>query len=61
MITEECHPRRFQNLEIDELGLEPTDRQILRAIIEKFSGGPVGIQTIAAATIGGDGNNRGCV
>lgn len=37
-------------LEIDEQGLEPADRKILRTIIEKFSGGPVGIQTIAAAT-----------
>ncbi|MEI8104041.1 MAG: Holliday junction branch migration DNA helicase RuvB [Candidatus Moraniibacteriota bacterium] len=37
-------------LEIDELGLEPTDRHLLRAIIEKFRGGPVGLQTIAAMT-----------
>lgn len=37
-------------LEIDELGLEPVDREILRMMIEKFDGGPVGIQTIAAAT-----------
>jgi Holliday junction DNA helicase RuvB len=37
-------------LEIDELGLEPTDRHILSAIIEKFRGGPVGLQTIAAVT-----------
>lgn len=37
-------------LEIDQLGLEPTDRMILEIIIKKFSGGPVGIQTIAAAT-----------
>jgi Holliday junction DNA helicase RuvB len=37
-------------LDIDELGLEPTDRFILETIIKKFNGGPVGIQTIAAAT-----------
>ncbi|MBI4709313.1 MAG: Holliday junction branch migration DNA helicase RuvB [Candidatus Portnoybacteria bacterium] len=37
-------------LEIDELGLEPIDRQILKIIIEKFDGGPVGLQTLAAAT-----------
>ena len=37
-------------LDIDHLGLEPTDRHILETIIRKFSGGPVGIQTIAAAT-----------
>ena len=49
-ITEELCRAAFANLEIDELGLEPTDRQILRTIIEKFKGGPVGITTIAAAT-----------
>lgn len=37
-------------LDIDHLGLEPTDRHILETIIKKFNGGPVGIQTIAAAT-----------
>lgn len=37
-------------LEIDHLGLEPTDRQLLSAIIEKFRGGPVGLATIAAMT-----------
>ena len=37
-------------LEIDQTGLDATDRAILRAIIEKFSGGPVGLQTLAAAT-----------
>jgi holliday junction DNA helicase RuvB len=36
-------------LEIDHLGLEPTDRQLLSIIIDKFHGGPVGIQTLAAA------------
>lgn len=39
----------LEMLEIDELGLEPTDRDLLRAIIDKFHGGPVGIQTLAAA------------
>ncbi|HLD22286.1 MAG TPA: Holliday junction branch migration DNA helicase RuvB [Patescibacteria group bacterium] len=37
-------------LEVDELGLNAIDRKILYAIIEKFNGGPVGVQTIAAAT-----------
>ncbi|HEY4506449.1 MAG TPA: Holliday junction branch migration DNA helicase RuvB [Candidatus Paceibacterota bacterium] len=37
-------------LEIDELGLTASDRQILSTIIEKFGGGPVGINTIATAT-----------
>ncbi len=36
-------------LDIDELGLEATDRKILRLIIENFNGGPVGIKTIAAS------------
>lgn len=36
-------------LEVDELGLDDVDRRILRAIIEKFDGGPVGIDTLSAA------------
>jgi Holliday junction DNA helicase RuvB len=36
-------------LEVDEMGLEPQDRRLLMMIIEKFNGGPVGINTIAAA------------
>ncbi len=38
-------------LEIDELGLESLDRKILEIIIKNFSGGPVGIQTIAASVM----------
>jgi len=37
-------------LEIDELGLNSNDRKILEVIIEKFGGGPVGLNTVAAAT-----------
>jgi Holliday junction DNA helicase RuvB len=37
-------------LSIDSLGLTSADRSILRAIIEKFGGGPVGLKTVAAAT-----------
>lgn len=37
-------------LEVDNCGLDPADRRILKCIIEKFNGGPVGLQTIAAAT-----------
>ncbi|MEY4722892.1 MAG: Holliday junction branch migration helicase RuvB [Candidatus Parcubacteria bacterium] len=37
-------------LEIDALGLDHTDREILRTIISKFGGGPVGVSTLAAAT-----------
>ncbi|MDD3487694.1 MAG: Holliday junction branch migration DNA helicase RuvB [Candidatus Moranbacteria bacterium] len=49
-ITEDLCRAAFENLEIDELGLEPTDRYILETIINKFNGGPVGLSTIAAAT-----------
>ena len=48
LIDEKTAQRAFDFLEIDELGLEPDDRKILRAIIQKFSGGPVGIQALAA-------------
>lgn len=37
----------LKQLDIDELGLDEMDRRILRSIIEKFSGGPVGLKTIA--------------
>ncbi len=37
-------------LEIDELGLDDIDRRILLSIVEKFGGGPVGVETLAAAT-----------
>ena len=36
-------------LEMDELGLEPQDRRLLEVIIHKFNGGPVGVNTLAAA------------
>ena len=42
--------KALQMLDIDPLGLEPSDRHILETIIKKFGGGPVGIQTIASAT-----------
>ena len=41
--------RTLEMLEIDELGLEPQDRRLLLTIIEKFKGGPVGVNTLAAA------------
>lgn len=37
-------------LEVDHLGLESTDRRLIEAIINKFNGGPVGLQALAAAT-----------
>lgn len=48
-INEEATKATLEMLEIDHLGLEPTDRQLLSIIIEKFHGGPVGVQTLAAA------------
>ena len=36
-------------LKVDDLGLDETDHQFLRAIIEKFNGGPVGVETIASS------------
>ena len=39
----------LSRLEIDELGLDEVDHKVLRTIIEKFNGGPVGLDTIAAA------------
>lgn len=39
--------------DIDPLGLDPTDRQLLKLIIENFSGGPVGLDTLAS-TLGED-------
>ena len=49
VITEEVAREALGMLEIDELGLDDIDRKVLLAIIEKFDGGPVGLETIAAA------------
>ncbi len=49
-ITKEITEKTFSLLEIDELGLHGPDRAILDAIVNKFGGGPVGLNTIAAAT-----------
>jgi Holliday junction DNA helicase RuvB len=48
-ITKEIAQKAFMLLEIDELGLEPSDRKIVETLIKKFAGGPVGIQGLAAA------------
>ncbi|MEO7364634.1 MAG: Holliday junction branch migration DNA helicase RuvB [Candidatus Saccharimonadales bacterium] len=42
--------RALALLEIDELGLDPTDRLLLSAIIDNYDGGPVGVETLAALT-----------
>lgn len=52
-ITKEVADFALDLLEVDKLGLDNMDRAILMAMIEKFSGGPVGIDTVAT-TIGED-------
>jgi Holliday junction DNA helicase RuvB len=42
--------RALDALEVDECGLDRVDRTLLRAIIEKYGGGPVGVETLAAST-----------
>ena len=54
-ITREDARFALARLEIDELGLDETDRNYLRALIDKFNGGPAGLETIAA-TINEDSN-----
>nr|WP_290667360.1 Holliday junction branch migration DNA helicase RuvB [Ardenticatena sp.] len=49
VITREVAQEALALLEIDELGLDDIDRRVLLTIIEKFDGGPVGLETIAAA------------
>ncbi len=49
IIKEEMAFETLKLLDIDERGLEPSDRRLLEIIINKFSGGPVGINTLAAA------------
>ena len=48
-ITNEVAVFALDLLEVDRHGLDQLDRRILRIIIEKFAGGPVGIDTLAAA------------
>lgn len=49
-LTKEMAGHALRLLEIDALGLEPTDRRILEMIVTKFQGGPVGLAALAAAT-----------
>ena len=48
-ITPEVAAAALALLEVDALGLDDSDRRLLRAIIDKFAGGPVGLNSIAAA------------
>lgn len=49
VITEEVAIFALDLLEVDKMGLDNSDRLILSTMIEKFSGGPVGLDTLAAA------------
>ncbi len=48
-VTKEVAIRALEALDIDELGLDKVDRKTLKAIIEKFAGGPVGVDSLAAS------------
>ena len=50
IITKEISDMALNALEVDTLGLDHVDRIVLESIIYKFSGGPVGLDTLAAAT-----------
>ena len=49
VITEEVARFALDLLDIDEVGLDQTDRKMLLTMIEKFGGGPVGLDTLAAS------------
>jgi Holliday junction DNA helicase RuvB len=50
IITKEVARTALDAMEIDEIGLDQTDRNMLLTIIQKFNGGPVGLDTLAAST-----------
>ncbi|MBI5789032.1 MAG: Holliday junction branch migration DNA helicase RuvB [Candidatus Schekmanbacteria bacterium] len=50
VITQAIADQSLKRLEIDECGFDKVDRLLLLAIIEKFQGGPVGLETLAAIT-----------
>ncbi len=49
IITKEITKRSLDRLKVDAMGLDDTDYQFLKAIIERFNGGPVGIEAIASS------------
>ena len=53
VITEEVAKTALDLMDVDKMGLDHIDRNMLLTMIEKFGGGPVGLETLAAA-IGGD-------
>lgn len=48
-ITDEIADKALAMLEVDKIGLDRTDRELLLAVIKKFGGGPVGLETLAAS------------
>jgi Holliday junction DNA helicase RuvB len=48
-IEREVARRALEMLDVDVVGFDPMDRKILLTIIDKFGGGPVGIETLSAA------------
>ena len=48
-ITKEVADNSLKMLEVDERGLDDMDKRIIKTIIEKYNGGPVGLNTIAVA------------
>jgi Holliday junction DNA helicase RuvB len=50
VITRDVATEALALLEVDEKGLDATDRKVLQAMVEHFNGGPVGLQTLAAVT-----------
>ena len=49
-ITREVAQAALAMLEVDALGLDEVDRRLMLTIIDKFGGGPVGLNTLAAST-----------
>lgn len=49
-ITHDLAREALTLFEVDEIGLEPTDRNILATLAKRFKGGPAGVQTLAAVT-----------
>jgi Holliday junction DNA helicase ruvB C-terminus./Holliday junction DNA helicase ruvB N-terminus. len=50
VITRAVADAGLRLMEVDPMGLDKVDHRVLRAIIEKYGGGPVGLDTLAAAT-----------
>lgn len=50
IINEEIAKKALRLMEVDQIGLESTDRRLLEIIIKKFNGGPAGLGALAAAT-----------